>query len=53
MKTGTLAKYSGLYQNECCELEVEFNANQTFTRCPKCEALTFWETVEIEGTRAA
>jgi anaerobic ribonucleoside-triphosphate reductase len=53
MKTGTDAKETGMYSSECCDYEVEFSEQQTFTRCPKCNALTSWEMVEMDLLRAA
>jgi hypothetical protein len=53
MKTGATAIYEGLYYSECCIYEATFSEGQTFTRCPKCSALTLWEVVEDDGTQAA
>jgi len=43
MKTGSDAITSGHYVSECCLYETAFAERQTFTRCPKCNALTVWE----------
>jgi len=53
MKTGTTANDKGLYSSECCSYETTFIEGQTFTRCPKCSALTIWEFVEDDRTQAA
>jgi hypothetical protein len=46
-RTGDTAEELGLYVNECCGVEMLFNAGDTFCRCPKCSALCKWEIVEI------
>ena len=46
MKTGNDVHYEGTYISECCNYETRFTKHQTFTRCPKCSALTVWETAE-------
>jgi hypothetical protein len=46
MKTGRDANRSGLYISECCLKEVSFMKGQMFSRCPRCSALTVWESVE-------
>jgi len=53
MKTGTDANERGTYSSECCDYEVEFSQDQTFTRCPKCSRLTIWELVDIDWPMAA
>jgi hypothetical protein len=53
MKTGSDAQQSTLYVSECCNYEMEFLEDQTFTRCPKCSALTMWESVDIDWPMAA
>jgi hypothetical protein len=53
MKTGTDAKERGIYFSECCDFEVEFSEDQTFTRCPKCSGLTTWELVDMDWPVAA
>ena len=53
MKTGTDAKEPGVYFSQCCDFEVEFSKDQTFTRCPKCSGLTIWEVVDMELPKAA
>jgi hypothetical protein len=53
MKTGTDAKERGTYFSECCDFEVEFSKDQTFTRCPKCSSLTTWELVDMDWPMAA
>ena len=46
MKTGTDANEAGVYVSECCDYEAGFSKGQTFTRCPKCSALTNWDPAE-------
>jgi len=53
MKTGIDAKEGGTYVSECCDYEVEFSVDQTFTRCPKCSGLTTWELVDVDWLMAA
>jgi len=48
MKTGLDVNQEGLYVSECCSHMRRFAKDQTFTRCPKCSALTVWEVVEEE-----
>jgi hypothetical protein len=53
MKTGSTAVEAGLYVSECCLYETTFVEDQTFTRCPKCSALTVWEMAEKPLIQAA
>jgi len=54
MKTGLDVIHEGLYVSECCLQTTRFAKDQTFTRCPKCSALTVWEVIEEdEVTQAA
>jgi hypothetical protein len=53
MKTGTEAQEFGIYVSECCDHEMEFAKDQTFTRCPKCSGLTTWELVDVDWPMAA
>ena len=53
MRTGTDVQEAGLYLSECCEFERAFLEDQTFTRCPRCSALTRWEPVEVDEKVAA
>jgi hypothetical protein len=48
MNTGTDAEQPGVYVSQCCDYETTFSEGQTFTRCPKCSALTTWEIGEGE-----
>jgi hypothetical protein len=48
MKTGTDVVETGVYSSECCNVEISFSQEQTFTRCPRCSSLTRWELVEDE-----
>jgi hypothetical protein len=53
MKTGIDANEGGTYVSECCDYEVKFSVDQTFTRCPKCSGLTTWELVDLDWPMAA
>jgi hypothetical protein len=53
MKTGTDVYEDGVYSSECCDVEVEFAQEQTFTRCPRCSSLTRWELLEMDLPLAA
>lgn len=53
MKTGTDVNETGIYSSKCCEVEIEFSEDQTFTRCPRCSSLTEWEKVEMDLPLAA
>jgi hypothetical protein len=53
MKTGTDANEGGTYSSECCDHEVEFSQDQTFSRCPKCSGLTTWELIDVNWPMAA
>jgi len=53
MKTGTDVNETGVYSSECCEFEIEFSKEQTFTRCPHCSSLTRWELLDIDLPLAA
>jgi hypothetical protein len=48
MKTGTDVHEAGVYESECCHVEIEFSKDQTFTRCPRCSSLTRWEWVDMD-----
>lgn len=43
MKTGETVTELGLYVTECCSDELTFDVGDTFSRCPKCQALCLWE----------
>ena len=53
MKTGTEAQKRGMYASTCCDYELDFPEDQTFTRCPKCQGLTTWELIDIDWPMAA
>ncbi len=42
MKTSEDAPELALYSNDCCNLELIFDAGDTFCRCPKCQRLCEW-----------
>jgi hypothetical protein len=42
MKTSQDVLELGLYSNDCCGLELIFDAGGTFCRCPKCQRLCDW-----------
>jgi hypothetical protein len=46
MKTTDDVREAGLYASECCVEEVEFDAGDCFSRCPRCHKLCEWEPVE-------
>jgi hypothetical protein len=46
MKTGKDASRSGLYVSECCLKVVALVKGQMFPRCPRCWALTGWDSVK-------
>jgi len=46
MRTGNDATQSGLYASECCYMEKTFKAGDCFSRCPRCESLCEWESVD-------
>jgi hypothetical protein len=46
MKTSEDVRTSGLYASDCCGEETIFDANDCFSRCPRCERLCEWELVE-------
>jgi len=53
MGTGTDVQIAGIYVPGCCEYETTFLEDQTFTRCPRCSALTRWEPVDADEALAA
>ena len=46
MKTGQDVRESGLYSSDCCEQELLFTENDSFSRCPRCFRLCEWELVD-------
>jgi len=46
MKTGGDVRDSGLYASDCCEQEIRFTENDSFSRCPRCLRLCEWELVD-------
>ena len=46
MKTAERVRNLGLYASACCIDEALFDANDVFSRCPKCERLCSWQLVE-------
>ena len=46
MKTGKDVRESGLYFSDCCEQELRFKENDSFSRCPRCFRLCEWELVD-------
>jgi len=46
MRTGEDVRELGLYISSCCNQEVIFDGNDVFTRCPRCEALCWWDLEE-------
>ncbi len=51
MKTGKTVEVLGLYSSKCCNRESKFDVGDTFSRCPGCFGLTFWE-LEVPVTVA-
>jgi hypothetical protein len=47
MRTGDDAMELGLYASECCTVEKTFKIGDCFSRCPKCESLCVWESVDV------
>ena len=47
MRTGNDATQSGLYASECCNVEKKFKITDCFSRCPRCESLCNWESVDV------
>jgi hypothetical protein len=47
MRTGNDATQTGLYASDCCNVEKTFKIADCFSRCPKCESLCEWETVDV------
>jgi hypothetical protein len=52
-KTSQDVGHTGTYTSECCDLEMVFEKDATFQRCPKCKRLTSWELVELQPGKAA
>ena len=50
MRTGNDATQSGLYASECCNIEKRFKIGECFTRCPRCESLCEWESMDVAVT---
>ncbi len=46
MRTTENVKQLALYASACCREETLFDRNDTFSRCPRCQSLCFWEFVE-------
>jgi hypothetical protein len=46
MRTGEDVRELGLYISDCCNQEVIFDFNDSFTRCPKCQGLCWWDLDE-------
>jgi hypothetical protein len=46
-RTGDTATELGLYATECCGIELLFEIDDTFCRCPKCSAISKWEMVDV------
>jgi len=46
MKTSDIAKQLGLYVSACCDTDAIFDIKESFSRCPCCESLCFWQFVE-------
>jgi hypothetical protein len=46
MRTFDDAPDYGLYENDCCLVQVVFFRNDTLCRCPQCERLCTWDLLE-------
>jgi hypothetical protein len=46
MRTTEVVKELALYSSACCHEETLFDRLDTFSRCPCCQRLCFWEYVE-------
>jgi len=46
VKTTDRVRQLGLYASSCCIDEAVFDANDLFSRCPRCERLCEWDLVE-------
>jgi hypothetical protein len=46
MKTAEPVRKLALYASACCNEELLFYRNDSFSRCPKCRRLCFWKIVE-------
>jgi hypothetical protein len=46
MKTSEHVRTLALYGSQCCAEEVLFDRGDSFSRCPRCEALCSWQFVE-------
>ena len=46
MKTGETVDTQALYSTDCCNVELIFEAGDTFCRCPRCQNLCMWELEE-------
>jgi hypothetical protein len=46
MRTTETVKQLGLYDSACCNEETLFDRQDTFSRCPACHSLCFWQLVE-------
>jgi hypothetical protein len=46
MKTGETVTDLGLYASECCNVELIFDTEDTFLKCPQCCHLCGWELKE-------
>ena len=53
MKTAEDVRESGLYSSDCCERELLFAENDSFSRCPRCSRLCEWELVDYLERSAA
>jgi hypothetical protein len=47
MRTGQIVQKKWLYASDCCLLEVYFDSETVFTRCPRCASLCNWEKVDV------
>ena len=46
MKTGDTVTDLGLYDSECCGVELIFDTGDLFTNCPECHLGCGWEMEE-------
>jgi len=46
MKTADPVRQLALYASTCCNDELLFLPNDSFSRCPKCKSLCFWKIAE-------
>ena len=46
MRTSLKVDELALYASACCGVEVLFDKDDVFPRCPACEHLCFWRFIE-------